>query len=126
MIEYLCRSCGRSFQRFNALQTKCGTCAYNLHAKPRKPMKRLGKIGKQWLDDRQEWITNNPPNHQGYWECYLRLSPECLGFIGIDQLTLDHVAGRGRNPDKRRDQANFKPACVFCNGLKGSRDLEEL
>jgi len=89
-------------------------------------MKRLGKVGKQWIADRKEWISNNPPNHQGYWECYLKIAPDCLGSIDIDQLTLDHVVSRTRSPDKRRNQTNFKPACGPCNQLKGSRDLEEL
>lgn len=126
MIQRVCRNCGEPFTQFNKLQTKCGKCAYNLHAKPRKAMKRLGKVGKQWLEDRAVWVTNNPPNHEGYWECYLRISPRCLGWIDVDQLNVEHVKGRKRHPEERRNQSNLKPACGPCNELKGSRDLEEL
>jgi len=126
MIERCCRNCGEPFRQFNKLQTKCGKCSYNLHAKPRKPMKRLGKVGKQWLADRAEWVTNNPPDHQGYWACYLQISPQCLGRMDLDQLNVEHMARRTRHPEQRRDQSYLRPACGPCNELKGSKDLEEI
>lgn len=104
----------------------------NVPLQTKKPMKRgkalnrIGKVGAQWIEDRHEWIKNNPPDHAGYWYCYLQISPNCQRRMTIETLTLDHVKGRGRHPHLRRDQKNFKPACAPCNELKGSKELEEV
>lgn len=118
MIEYYCVQCGRSFARFNSLQRKCGLCAKNMTAK--KPMKRLGKIGKQWLSDRQQWIKDNPPDHQGYWYCVIGNKA-----LTIDSLTVDHDISRGRDQSKRREQRNLQPMCAYHNNAKGSLSTAE-
>ena len=92
----------------------------------RSLMKRVGKRTAQWIEARHEYIKNNPPNHQGYWRCYLQISPNCLRYVDKDTLTLDHVESRTRAPEKLTEQTNLKPACGPCNELKGSRGLEEL
>lgn len=117
MIEIMCRSCGNTFPQYNSLQRKCGRCSYNLNAKPKKPMKRLGKVGKQWLADRAKWVKENPPNHQGYYTCYL-----CGGQVHLDEMALDHKKSRGRHPELRSDQSNLYPTHHACNNEKGSKD----
>jgi len=115
VVEVICRSCGNTFAQFNKLQRKCGKCAYNLNAKPKKPIKRMGKVGKQWVSDRNEWVGNHPPSHEGYWYCVIG-----GGALTIDTLTVDHDISRGRDQSKRSDQDNLQPMCGFHNGDKGS------
>lgn len=122
-IERLCKNCGNSFVKFSSVQTLCPKCSYNKYGpglKAKKPVKRIGKTTKHWIDTRSKWIAKHQPNHAGYWECALHISPQCLNYMDIDQLTLDHILGRGRRPDLRDDLNNLQPACAYCNGLKGS------
>lgn len=119
MIEHLCKKCGKAFYRYSSLQTKCGLCTANkLVAK--KPMKKIGKVTKAWLDERNQWIKDNPPNHQGFYFCELRRPGVCLYSMTVDQLTLDHVKSRSRRPDLRTEASNLVPACLPCNRDKGS------
>lgn len=41
-------------------------------------------------------------------------------------LTLEHVEAKVRSPEKVFDVTNIKPACSWCNAIKGSKSLEEL
>lgn len=115
MPEYMCISCGRTFVRFNSAQRKCGLCSYNRLR--RKPLKRIGKVTKRWIETRHEWIKANPAP----WNCYL-----CSKPLEIDTLTLDHVKSRSRNPELRFELSNLQPACLSCNVDKGSKDLDDL
>ncbi len=96
------------------------------------PLKRtrlnpVGKHTKQWLVTRATWIRHNPPPIDGqYWECYLRIHQWCPGRISLDNLTLDHVISRTRDPSLRYTASNLKPACMYCNEMKGSRNINEL
>lgn len=125
MIEKMCKNCGSSYVQWNSLQKHCQKCAYNLYAKPKKQITRWGKKSKEWMEKRHEWIKAHPPIN-GYWECYLKISPMCLGQVDIDQLTVDHVIPKSnaQNYSNRNDDSNLKPACVFCNNMKGSKSLE--
>lgn len=116
-----CKKCGST----NHTVTWC----FQTQKKPilvKKRLKQIGKKGAAWITARHEWIKNNPPNHQGYWECYLKISPNCIPWIDIDQLTLDHVVARSKDSTKLTDQTNLAPACYPCNEMKASKDLEEL
>lgn len=85
------------------------------------------KHEKAWIQTRVTWIRKNPPPILGtYWECYLRISPQCPVRIDEKRLTLDHVVSRSRDPARRYDTANLKPACWYCNGMKGSQSIEAL
>lgn len=93
----------------------------------RTPIKKIGKIGKQWLDTRSEWIEQNPPTIDGkYWVCYLQIHEWCPGRITIAQLTLDHVVPRSSDSTKRFDHDNLRPSCEYCNNMKGSRSLAQV
>lgn len=119
MIQRLCKNCGNAFTQFNRLNTKCPLCVYNKQQKPRKPMRRMGKVTKQWLETRREWIAAHPsPTYT--WLCYL-----CDRELTIDELTLDHIIARSRDPSKRYDWDNLAPCCYACNEAKGSLSLEQ-
>lgn len=124
MVEHICKECGTSFVRFMTTQTRCQKCTYNRYAKPRKPIKRIGKVTKKWIETRHEWIKQNPADKNGYWYCYLKYPGICIGRMDIDQLTLDHKKSRSSRPDLRFDLANLAPACVYCNNQKGSASHE--
>lgn len=94
--------------------------------KKRTPLKRIGKHTKQWYITRATWIKNNPADDEGYWDCYLQIHPWCPKRLTIDTLTLDHVVARSRDPSKRFSADNLRPACTYCNEMKGSRSLDEL
>lgn len=93
----------------------------------RTPIRKVGKYTKQWLITRATWIRKNPPPIDGkYWECYLRIHEWCPRLLTIETLTLDHVVSRSRDSSKRYSSDNLKPACKYCNGLKGSRSLDQV
>lgn len=125
MIETLCRNCGQPFPRYSSLQRLCGRCV-DKTLKPKKPMKKIGKVTEKWIETRKDWISRNPPDSKGLWECYLKISPYCLGFMNKDSLTIDHVKSRSRHPELRYDLDNLKPACAPCNGLKGSVEYDTI
>ncbi len=116
----------------------CKYCGQKTHtsltcrAKPRKAIivkkiiNRVGPVTAKWIETRHRWIQLNPPDQDGYWTCYLHISPFCPSRVDIYELTLDHVKSRSRHPELRFDLSNLKPACGACNELKGSRDLEEI
>lgn len=113
----------------------CGWCRSEEHTsfycrlKKRKPIavktgiKGAGKITKQWLKTRDTWFNRNPSE---FYDCYLRISPDCWGSMKKEHTTLDHIKSRTRHPELRFTMSNLAPACYPCNKLKGSRDLEEL
>lgn len=78
-------------------------------------MRQIGKYGKKWFKVRREWVKLNLPNHQGYYECYI-----CHIWIPANELTVDHIRSRSRNPELRYDIRNLAPACYECNNAKGS------
>lgn len=93
----------------------------------RTPIKQVGKQTKQWFITRATWIRKNPPPVEGkYWICYLRIHPWCPVRIDVEHLTLDHVVSRSRDPSLRFNADNLKPACIYCNGEKGSKSLEDV
>ncbi len=92
-----------------------------------KPIAKIGKQTKQWFITRATWIRKNPPPIEGtYWICYLQIHPWCPVRLDISHLTLDHVISRTRDPSKRFALDNLKPACIHCNGEKGSKSLEQI
>lgn len=93
----------------------------------RSPLNKIGKTTKQWLITRATWLKKNPPPIEGkYWLCYLRIHPWCPVRIDVAHLTLDHVVSRTRDASKRFAQDNLKPACKYCNEMKGSRDIDQI
>jgi 5-methylcytosine-specific restriction endonuclease McrA len=76
----------------------------------------LGRRTKDWLKFRRRWIRNHPPNHQGYYICYI-----CESWIPAKEMTLDHVIPRSRDETRVFDESNLRPCCLTCNNKKGSK-----
>lgn len=83
-------------------------------------MKKLGPESAKWLKFRRRYLDNHPPNHEGYYTCYL-----CKKWVKPDEVTLDHVKSRSRHPELVYDEANIRFACYGCNNEKGSLEAEE-
>ena len=111
----MCRECGASYKQYNTTQRLCNKCFYNKYAKPKKPLKRRGKIADRWVEVRNDWIQKNSDG-TGVWNCYL-----CGKILTINNLTLDHVIPRSARPDLRFEHSNLKPCCYSCNIKKGSK-----
>lgn len=87
----------------------------------------IGKQGRAWLDTRAQWLKDNPPPIRGmYYECYLQIHPWCPKLVTVEDMQLDHVVSRTRDPSKRLDVTNLRPSCEFCNAKKGSKSLAEV
>lgn len=107
----------------------CKQCGSTFHSKsyhkPRNPLKgkrrirAIGKVGRQWIATRKEWVQKNLPD-SGYWVCAY-----CGKQLYLNTLTLDHKLSRGRHPELRFDLDNLVPACYECNIEKGSLSAEE-
>lgn len=82
----------------------------------------MTRTRNEWLARRRKWLNDHPPNHQGYYVCYL-----CRQWVHKDEVTIDHVQGRGRTPKAAADSdENLKPAHGLCNYKKGSSSVEEM
>lgn len=103
-----------------------GHTAFNCFGKKRKPIggrkhiRKVGKVGRQWMATRHEWIQKNLPD-KGTWDCTY-----CGRPLHLNELTLDHKKSRSRHPELRFELSNLTPACWECNTLKGSKDFEEM
>lgn len=91
----------------------------------RTSIKKIGKRTQEWFDARAQWIKDNPMPAGGYI-CYLRIHPWCPVRLDLKHLTLDHVVSRSHDAKLRTDQSNLKPACEYCNNMKGSRSLDQV
>lgn len=95
--------------------------------KPRRPIKKeSAKTLSKRTATRREWFKLNPPDDKGVWVCYLQISPECPIKLTRSTITLEHVRSKVRAPELKYDINNLRPACGYCNKLKGSLDLNEL
>lgn len=76
---------------------------------------------REWLKIRSKWLKAHPPNHQGYYECYL-----CHTWINYSEITLDHIIPKSNasNYSSRHDWSNLAPCCGKCNSEKGSQHGE--
>jgi hypothetical protein len=116
--------------QMQGLKTKpCKLCGGNSHTtmqcflqprkqmKPSKPMKPQGKIGKKLSAQSQQWRKDNPPNHEGFYICYM-----CDKWITPEEMDVEHTKSKARNPQHRFTKELLKPSCGTCNALKGSKD----
>lgn len=72
------------------------------------------------------WFENNPPDEDGYWDCYLQISDYCHKRVNRPMITLEHCYPKFKYPELKHVQENIKPSCAFCNKLKGSKTLQQL
>ena len=76
----------------------------------------ITKKSYEWLRFRKKWLSENQPNFQGYYECYL-----CSKWVLKADVTLDHIIPRSRRPDLKLEESNVRPCCYACNSEKGSK-----
>ena len=109
---------------------KCGKRSYSKLCFRHKPKAKIKRVSdKKALKNnllRKKWYKKNPPDQFERWECYLQISEYCPVRLTKGMLTLEHVEAKVRSPEKVYDVRNIKPACSYCNKLKGSKSLEEL
>ena len=92
--------------------------------KPRIPIRP--KPNLTWDQTVDRWYALNPPDENGNWICYLQIADLCPKLLDKEQITLEHVIPKSRGKKYKYNVNNIRPACVYCNSLKGSRTLEDL
>lgn len=115
---------------------KAGNCSYcgsDRHTslacfdKPRKALRfKAPKTEEKDTQFKLDWFKANPPDEHGEWECYLQISGRCLKVVTYDTIQREHVKSKARHKELQYVLSNVRPACRFCNKLKGSLDLEDL
>jgi len=112
---------------------KCKYCGGRNHSsimcfrKARKPLRQESISHKiKRTATAKAWFVLNPPDKDGYWECYLHISPRCLSRVNIENIQLEHVYPKGKYKELRYRHENLKPSCSFCNDLKRSNTINAL
>lgn len=95
-----------------------GHTSFYCPTKPKKSMKSFGPYAARFNKVKRKWYKLNPPDHAGYYFCYL-----CGKAITKVETELDHVLSRSRHPELRFELSNLKPSCHECNFSKGSREV---
>jgi hypothetical protein len=81
-------------------------------AEPR-PMKQIGKVGRESLATRREWVKQNPSDHAGNWICWI-----CGQAVHKSEMKLDHRLQRSTHPQLRSDLSNLSPSHEVCNNQR--------
>ena len=79
------------------------------------PIKKVGKIGNQWLAFARQWKRDHKPDWAGNYPC-----TDCGNYVHASAITLDHRERRGSHPDLRFDETNIVPLCAPCHVKKDS------
>lgn len=77
------------------------------------------KADTKWTVCRIAWQDQNPPNHEGYYQCAL-----CPYMVHKKALTLDHILTRSSHPELKYTFSNLQPAHYACNYKRGSMTME--
>jgi hypothetical protein len=94
--------------------------------KPKKIKHRTAKKNAQKKKECDaQWYTENPPNEDGLWACYLRVAPDCEIMVNRETINLEHKLSKTRHPDLKYTVSNIGSACQPCNKFKGSKDWDE-
>lgn len=83
----------------------------------RKPMNKIGRVGKETESAVEKWKRTQKPDHQGYYTCY-------ISGIKIPYLMAEHPYSKARHPELRTNQ-KLEPVSAEINKLKGSMDIDE-
>lgn len=89
--------------------------------KPKKRMRRIGKIGKALLDQRAQFFRDNDPPY---------LCIYCL-VIGIDhpllpeEVNVEHGEAKRPHPELRFVKSNLYISCPYHNQEKSGRGIDE-
>lgn len=82
--------------------------------KPHAGLRQIGKVGRARQADRRRKLKEDPPNHEGYFICYI-----CGGWF--THVDLEHEKDGSTHPELRHDPTNHKWACNPCNLKKKRR-----
>lgn len=111
-----CKYCGSAYHT----SLKC-------FQRPQKPLRpEAVKTREKRLSTNKKWFKRYKPDKYGFWYCYLQISPRCPKRLTEATLVLEHVKSKTRHPGEKFNRKNLKPACEFCNELKGSLDVNEV
>lgn len=106
-----------------------GTDHYSINCfqKPRHAIKKISNktLNKKQIVDRL-WYETNPPDDKGTWTCYLQLTKQCPIKLTRSTIQLEHVKSKVRHPELKFEATNLKPACSWCNRMKGSLNADEI
>jgi len=85
--------------------------------KQRKPIRKVGKVTRRWIEVRREWLRIHP---FPLFHCHY-----CGREIGRSEMQLDHKEPRSRHPELRYELTNLVPSCGTCNSDKGSQSHDQ-
>ena len=112
---------------------KCGYCGKDghtsmmCHAKPKKRIKKeADKARVQRQTVTTEWKRSLVPDRDGYYTCYLQISPSCPRRLTKLQVVPEHVYPKSKYPELKYEKLNLKIACEYCNKLKLSNTINKL
>lgn len=97
-----------------------------LHKKRKAIAAESKTAKKKRLHTRKVWFLRNHSDENGHWECYLQISSMCPIQLTVHTIQLEHVEPKVKNPELKYKVRNIKPACKWCNKLKGSQTIEQL
>lgn len=121
-----CKHCGAENQHYSTFCMKAPKKAIKASVtqlkrtplpRPTKPIKKKGKVSKQWERTRAKWFLTHS---QVYYACYI-----CGKRMNPSETQLDHVKSRSSRPDLRFSLDNLKPICMADNMRKGSLSLDK-
>lgn len=123
-----CKYCGNtghfpsSCIRRPRVRKPCSHCGSELHERINcSLLKQLAtkrtstKATLKWASTRRAWFAEHPAES---YLCYI-----CEAYMPRAETTLDHVRPRSSNKSLRYELSNLEPACIPCQGSKGSKSL---
>lgn len=112
--------------------TNCKQCGSEWHSKWKCPYVKRKGLRKEAIKTRgrrlattAEWDSNNPPDTNGNWYCYISKHPMCPKKLTIETLVREHDKSKVRSTGDRHNIKNIYPACAWDNMAKGSMSAEE-
>lgn len=87
----------------------------------KKPMKKIGKVGKKLLDQRKEYLKAFPAPHYCYYCLYMDIEIE----LEEKDVQVEHFLTKNNHPESRFDFTNLVKSCTPHNKHKGGMDGPE-
>lgn len=98
-----------------------GHLAFGCTKKPRKPMKKVGRISKKLLDQRKAYLEAYPAPHYCAYCVYSGIEEE----LKEKDVQVEHFLTKNNRPDLRFDWSNLVKSCPGHNKLKGNQNGPE-
>jgi 5-methylcytosine-specific restriction endonuclease McrA len=117
MRQGKCKHCrGENHNSLNCYQKRKHD---HTQLKQRKPLRHESKAAN---DKRatlsHTFFAQNPPDVEGGYMCYLRISRLCPGWMPKHEVTLEHVLSKAKYPEVKYNVINIMTACEPCNKAK--------